>query len=193
MTQQQAAKVLRTASGLATTYVKVVKAANGRYAATHGATTDNELACGNKPPRTATITEVSQEIKETTCRSRRARLDLDEAGDVSNRLEALFVVSIALGVRPGELRKLTWDHVDLRNGVIHVWKSASKSGDTKTPQSKRWLELPKRAVKALKEHQQRQHRERQEAGGAWHENNLVFCHENGGPTPATASTGASAR
>ena len=31
------------------------------------------------------------------------------------RLEALFVLSITLGLRPGELRKLGWDHVDLDN------------------------------------------------------------------------------
>jgi hypothetical protein len=40
-------------------------------------------------------------------------------------------------LRPGELRKLSWDLVDLNQGVVHVWRSASKSGDTKTPQSKR--------------------------------------------------------
>ncbi len=44
---------------------------------------------------------------------------------------ALFVLSITLGLRPGELRKLTWDHVDLPNAVIHVWRLASPSGDTK--------------------------------------------------------------
>jgi integrase len=84
-------------------------------------------------------------------------------------------------LRPGELRKLTWDHVDLDRGVVHVWRSASKSGDTKTPKSKRSLELPKRAIIALAAHAQRQARERQAAGAAWHDNNLVFCHENGAP------------
>jgi integrase len=67
----------------------------------------------------------------------------------------LFVISITLGLRPGELRKLTWDHVDLSRGVLHVWRSASKSGDTKTPKSKRSLELPKRAIAALTVHQAR--------------------------------------
>jgi integrase len=83
-------------------------------------------------------------------------------------------------LRPGELRKLTWDHVDLNRGVIHVWKSASKSGDTKkTPGSKRSLELPKRAIAALAAHQKRQAKEREAAGATWHDDNLVFCHENG--------------
>jgi hypothetical protein len=63
--------------------------------------------------------------------------------------------------------------------VVHVWRSASKSGDTKTPRSKRSLELPKRAIAALVAHGQRQARERRAAGEAWHDNDLVFCHENG--------------
>lgn len=58
------------------------------------------------------------------------------------------------------------DHVDLNTGVIHVWRSASKSGDTKTPQSKRSLTLPKRAINALKEHKKRQAQERLEVGEA---------------------------
>jgi integrase len=109
------------------------------------------------------------------------------------RLEALFVISITLGLRPGELRKLTWDHVDLNRGVIHVWRSASKTGDTKTPKSKRSLELPKRAIAALTVHKARQAKERQTAGEAWHDNDLVFCHENGTRTRPTRSTGASRR
>ncbi|HEX6934214.1 MAG TPA: site-specific integrase, partial [Streptosporangiaceae bacterium] len=83
------------------------------------------------------------------------------------------------GLRPGELRKLSWDHVDLDNAVIHVWRSASRTGDVKTPKSKRSLVLPKRAVAALQAHKKRQAAERLAAGAAWHDNNLVFCHENG--------------
>ena len=65
--------------------------------------------------------------------------------------------------------------------MVHVWRSASKSGDTKTPKSKRSLELPKRAIAALTAHKARQAQERRAAGEAWHDNNLVFCHENGAP------------
>ena len=179
MTQAQAATVLKTASGKATGYVRVVKASNGRYGATHAATETGELACGTKPHEAATITEVSREIKETTCRSCRAQLGIDETDNANLRLEALFVLSITLGLRPGELRKLTWDHVDQTRGVVHIWRSASKTGDTKTPKSKRSLILPKRAIVALQAHKARQDAERREAGGAWHANNLVFCHENG--------------
>jgi integrase len=179
MTQDQAATVLKTASGKANGYVRVVKASNGRYGATHAATETGELACGTKPHPNATITEASREIKETTCRSCRAQLGIDKTDNANLRLEALFVLSITLGLRPGELRKLTWDHVDLTRGVVHVWRSASKTGDTKTPKSKRSLILPKRAITALQAHKARQDAERREAGAAWHNTNLVFCHENG--------------
>jgi integrase len=181
MTEVQAAKVLKTASGKATGYVRVVKASKGRYGATHAATETGELACGTHPHENATITEVSREVKETTCRSCRSQLGIDETDNANLRLEALFVLAITLGLRPGELRKLTWDHVDLNRGVVHVWRSASKSGDTKTRKSKRSLILPKRAVVALKAHKARQGHERQNAGEAWHDNDLVSCHENGDP------------
>ena len=124
---------------------------------------------------------MSAELEDTTCRTCRSQLGLDDPDEANARLEAMFVISITLGLRPGELRKLTWDHVDLDRGVVHVWRSASKSGDTKTPKSKRSLELPKRAIIALGAHEQRQARERRAAGEAWHDNNLVFCHQNGDP------------
>jgi integrase len=79
-------------------------------------------------------------------------MGIDDTDDENLRLEALFVLSNTLGLRPGELRQLAWDHVDLNRGVGHVWRSASKTGDMKTPKSKRSLILPKRTVGALKAH-----------------------------------------
>jgi hypothetical protein len=84
MTQEQAAKVLKTASGKATGYVRVVEASNGRYGATHAATETGELACGTKPHKDTTITEVSREIKETTCRSCRPQLGIDETDNANS-------------------------------------------------------------------------------------------------------------
>jgi integrase len=186
MTEAQAAKVLKTASGRGTGYVRVVKASKGRYGATHAATETGDLACGTKPHKDAPMTGVSQEPKEVTCRSCRAQLGIDETDNTNLRLEALFVLSITLGLRPGELRQLTWDHVDLNRGVVHVWRSASKTGATKTPKSKRSLVLPKRAIAALTAHRARQDYERREAGESWHANDLVFCHENGTPYTSDA-------
>jgi integrase len=69
--------------------------------------------------------------------------------------------------------------VDLAKGVIHVWRSARRGGDTKTPKSRRSLTLPKRANEALKAHRKRQAEERLAAGDTWQDNNLVFCSEDG--------------
>jgi len=125
------------------------------------------------------VTEIGTDLATTSCRFCRAALGLDADANANRRLEALFVLSITLGLRPGELRKLTWDHVDLDHAVIHVWRSASRTGDVKTPKSKRSLVLPKRAVVALQAHKKRQAAERLAAGPAWQDNNLVFCHEDG--------------
>ncbi len=179
MTEEQASQVLRAASGQPTSYVKVMKVSQGRYAATHAATEIGELACGTRTRLGAPATWVGTELAETTCRFCRAELALDTDADESRRLEALFALSITLGLRPGELRKLSWDHVDLDNEVIHVWRSASRTGDVKTPKSKRSLVLPRRAVAALQAHKKRQAAERLAAGGSWQDNNLVFCHEDG--------------
>jgi integrase len=179
MSEEQAGKVLQAASDRATGYVKVVKVSRGQYAATHAATETGELACGTWTRLKAAVAEVGTDLTGTTCHFCRAELGLDEHTEASGRLEALFVLSITLGLRPGELRKLAWDHVDLDRGVIHVWRSASRTGDVKTPQSKRSLVLPRRAIAALTAHRRRQAAERLAAGAAWHDNNLVFCHEDG--------------
>jgi len=177
MTEDQARKVLQTATdGITREYVKVIRIGVAKTAATHAATADNQVACRNKPRKNAPIAEVST---DPTCRTCRAQLGLDDSSDTAIRLEALFVVAITLGLRPGELRALTWDHVDLDQGVIHVWRSTRRDGDTKTPKSRRSLRLPGRAVQALIAHQKRQAEEQAAAGETWHEHNLVFCHEDG--------------
>jgi integrase len=120
MSEEQAGKALRAASGQATGYAKVVKVSSAQYAATHAATESGELACGTwTRPRTP-VADVGTDLEATTCHFCRAELGLDNGTNVSGRLEALFVLSLTLGLRPGELRKLSWAHVDLVNGVIHV-------------------------------------------------------------------------
>jgi integrase len=179
MTEEQASKVLQAASGQPTGFVRVVKVSGSKYAATHAATESGELACGTWTRLEAPVTGIDTDLAKTTCRVCRSELGLDVDVNANRRLEALFVLSITLGLRPGELRKLSWDHVDLDSAVIHVWRSASRTGDVKTPKSKRSLVLPKRAVTALQAHRKRQAAERLAAGAAWQDNNLVFCHEDG--------------
>ena len=179
MTEEQASLVLKAAAGQPAAFVRVVRVGQAKDASTHAATETGELACGTWTRRRASATEIGTDLAATSCRFCRINLGLDADANENRRLEALFVLSITLGLRPGELRKLAWDHVDLDNAVIHVWRSASRTGDVKTPKSRRSLELPRRAVTALQAHRKRQAAERLAAGPAWQDTNLVFCHEDG--------------
>ena len=160
MTKHQAASVFSAATGKPIGYVSVVKVGSYRQAAAHAATEAGRLACGTKARKNATIQHISTDLADTTCHHCRNQLGLDGTTASDGRLEALFVLAITLGLRPGELRALTWDHVNLDEGIIHVWRAARKGGDTKTPQSRRSLMLPKRAVDALTVHRKRQAAER---------------------------------
>ena len=107
------------------------------------------------------------------------QLGLDENHATDGRLEALFVLSVTLGLRPGELRKLSWDHVKLDQGIVHVWRSARtdrRHQDTEVAALPRHAQASHRRLPA---HQKRQAAERQPAGAAWQDTNLVFCHEDG--------------
>jgi integrase len=181
MTQEQAGKVLATAAGTPAGYVAVVTIGKSPTAATHAASDTGELACGNRPRTNATITHLSDDLTTATCRACRTQLGLDQLAQANGRLTALFVVAITLGLRPGELRALRWDHVDLDQGIVYIWRSTRRDGDTKTPKSRRSLMLPRRAVEALKAHKKGQAAERLAGGEDWQDHGLVFCHEDGTP------------
>lgn len=127
-------------------------------------------------------------------------LALDEAQKLlavvkGYRLEAIYTVALALGLRKGELLGLRWQDVDLDAG--HVWIRRQlqknprgegaihlhgKSGlvPTKTHKSKRPLPLPAALVEQLRAHRARQLRERL-AASVWHDFDLVFTTPKGTP------------
>jgi hypothetical protein len=84
--------------------------------ATHAATESGELACGTWTRHRTPVADVDTDLEATTCHFCCAELGLDDETSVSGRLEALFVLSLTLGLRPRELRKLSWEHVDLGKG-----------------------------------------------------------------------------
>lgn len=89
------------------------------------------------------------------------------AGD---RMFALYLCAIVLGMRRGELLGLIWDAVDLDGGRLAVRQALSwVDGQAviqspKTRASRRVIPLPDAAVSALGEHQKRQDNERADAG-----------------------------
>lgn len=107
-----------------------------------------------------------------------ARAVLDAAR--RDRLCAAFMVELTMGLRPGEMRALHWDHVDLDNRVMHVWTSTRRDRDTKTAKSRRTLEIPEFVVSELRAHRVRQAEEKLKAGERWHDDGLVFCKADGG-------------
>jgi len=104
-----------------------------------------------------------------------------------DRLEALWVLGFVLGMRPGELTGLRWEHVDFDTDVISVRESLKHrkgdlwQGDTKTRQSRRRFKALSIAIIALKLHRARQAAERLEAGSRWTETGHVFTTEIGTP------------
>lgn len=109
----------------------------------------------------------------------------------NDRLATAFKLDLVSGLRKGELLGLTWDCIDLENGIISVKqslirvknrnKNATKKNKyfvadtTKTVNSKRKVPIPKTAIEMLKEHKRRQEYEKKLAGELYQDNNLVFC------------------
>jgi integrase len=104
-----------------------------------------------------------------------------------DRLEALFSVALAVGLRQGEALGLRWDDVDLDTGVLRVRHALQAVDgqlvlvDPKTSRSRRSIQLPSLAVDALREHRIRQSAERARVGEAWSDQGFVFTSQMGRP------------
>lgn len=107
-----------------------------------------------------------------------------------DRLEALYSVALALGLRQGEALGLRWQDVDLDAGILRVRQQLQRVDtkltlvEPKTERSRRTLVLPPTIVEQLREHGKRQIAEKLWAGSKWVENDLVFSNRVGAPTQA---------
>lgn len=110
-----------------------------------------------------------------------------------HRLEALFLLIVATGMRRGEAMGLTWDAVDLDAGFVRVDRTLSRFGRTfrlgppKTPRSRRAIAIPRPLVEALRRHRERERERELAAGSMWvgNEWNLVFTNRVGAPLEGT--------
>jgi len=132
------------------------------------------------------------EMPATKAPAERRFLSPDEARKVlkaagGDRLEALFVTALMLGLRPGELTGLRWVDVDLATGTLAVTGSLKtergklRLGDTKTSRSRRRLDLPAPVLGALRRHRKHQLKEHRAAGASWVDSGLVFTTSIGTP------------
>jgi integrase len=101
------------------------------------------------------------------------------------RLEALYVLAVRTGMRPGELLGLRWEDVTLSDaeGTLRVNRALSE-GELNTPKTKgsrRRIRLSAGSARALKAHRERQLEEREQKAGLWKEHDLVFPSSVGTP------------
>ena len=116
---------------------------------------------------------------------------------IGERLEAVFTVGLALGMRRGEVLGLRWDDIDFDGRTISVKQAVQRSGgervDGKRKGSKlhfvapksfrgiRTIAMPDCVATALRGHRARQAEERLLAGSKWQDVGLVFTTRNGTP------------
>jgi integrase len=102
-----------------------------------------------------------------------------------DKLEALYVLAIHTGMRQGELLALRWQDVDLENATVSVRRTLTKNGgrlllgEPKTKKSRRTIQLTEEAVRALREHLDRQMAHMQRLGDLYRDEGLIFASEVG--------------
>ena len=125
-----------------------------------------------------------------TLTSEEARALLAAASD--DRLESLYVLAVATGMREGELFGLRWRDVDLDRAALSVRQTVARShkgafefAEPKTAKSRRQISLAQSAIAALRSHRLRQNAERLSVGPEWAKLDLVFTNELGRPLSPT--------
>jgi integrase len=135
------------------------------------------VASAAKPPRGGKAESVVLDQAQATAFLYEVRED---------RLEALYRVAVALGLRQGEILGLRWEDVDFERRLIQVrFQMQRVDGEfafveLKSRESRRIVDLPEMLVLALKKHKKRQNEERLLAK-RWDDRDLVFCTRYGTP------------
>ncbi len=142
------------------------------YAVRQGKATRNVAALTDGPRL-----ETNQEGRSLTVELAKSLLKAVEG----ERLEGLYVLMLATGVRPGEAFGLPWSNVDLEAGQVTIKQTLvrQKGGNEIGPgkigrRGWRTVQIPEPVVEALIVHRDRQDKERVEADDAWEEHGLVF-------------------
>ena len=133
-------------------------------------------------------TKPRQKRSERDALTLRQVLDFFEAAK-GDRFEALYVLAVFTGMRPGEMLALRWSDLVLDNPepVARVRHSLSKDDDgrlvsesTKTEKGRAIALLPQ-VVEALQIHRKRQAEQRLKYSGLWRDEDLVFPSKTCGP------------
>lgn len=140
-----------------------------------------------EPPKA----ERKREIKFLT--PDQAKHFFDNCDEAKDRHTALYALTLALGLRLGEVTGLHWKDVDLTAGTIkicgalqRIYGEGLKIVETKSAQSNRTLSLPTQILNRLKDHRIRQLQYRLAAGDKWQDTDLVFTTLIGTPVDSKA-------
>ncbi|MBM7872246.1 integrase [Clostridium pascui] len=113
-----------------------------------------------------------------------------------DRLGIAFIVSLATGLRVGELLALRWQDLDLDKSILNVKQSLGRVktfdeslptksklvfGEPKTKAGKRIIPLPQNVVSLLRQHRKNQVEEILRFGTDFNKENLIFCSQSGTP------------
>jgi integrase len=168
-----------TETGLSAATVRLVHAIIGRSlrdAHRWGLVPRNVARLADPPANTRT------QVRAWTAAELRRFLDHVD-GDP---LRALWRLAATTGLRRGELAGLTWRALDLdaaRLSVDQQLLASGTFGPPKSNQSRRTIALDTDTVVALRAHQSTQTLERDFAGPAYRDGDLVFADPLGGPIP----------
>jgi integrase len=116
-----------------------------------------------------------------------------------DRLYALWRLAATTGMRRGELLGLCWRHLDLDTARLRVeqqlipTKGGATFGPPKSRRSERTIALDADTAGALRHHRETQQLERDLAGDAYADQDLVFCNELGGSIHPQVLTATFAR
>lgn len=138
-------------------------------------------------------------VLPSECRKEIRPLTADQANHLmtsvkNDRLYPAILLGLETGLRRGELLALRWADLDLDDATLSVSRGlvrvrSHEAGkrttlvfqDPKTVASRRTIPIPAEALSELKGHKERQTKEKLILGGAYFNNDLVFCTEDGRP------------
>ncbi len=148
---------------------------------------DQGVRWGAVPRNVATLARAPKQVRREgrTLTPEQARTLLDTLK--GHRNEALYALMLSTGLRRGEALGLQWKDYDEEAGVILVRRQLVREDgvlyakDTKTPKSRRAVNLPAQMIEVLRAHRHRQDQERKTLGQAWQSSGYIFTSTVGTP------------
>ena len=104
-----------------------------------------------------------------------------------HRLEVLFTLMLATGLRRGEALGLQWEDFNLTRGVLRVRRQLQREGEglvvrePKTTRSRRVVNLPTPLLDLLARLRESQEAESKVVGSGWQDSGFIFTNSIGGP------------